>query len=60
VTVRFIIVVVAEIALAETRKLRCLTLDGKLLDIRKNPHAIDVGSKLDIAFNYWFITWMET
>jgi hypothetical protein len=43
----FIIVVVAEVVLAETRKLRYLTLDGKLLDIRKNPHVIDVGSRQD-------------
>jgi hypothetical protein len=57
--VRFIIAVVAEVVLAETRKLRYLTLDGKLLDIRKNPHVIDVGSNQDIVFSYWFIMWME-
>jgi hypothetical protein len=35
----------AVIALAEIVRLSQRYLDGKHLDIRKNPHVIDVGSK---------------
>jgi hypothetical protein len=48
---RFIIVVVAGVVLAETRKSRYPILDGKLLDTRKNPHVIDVGSRQDTVFS---------
>jgi hypothetical protein len=57
--VKYIIAVVAEVVLAETKKLRYPTLDGKPLDIRKNPPVIVVGSNQDIVFSYWFIMWME-
>jgi biopolymer transport protein ExbD len=30
---------------------------GKLVVIRKNPHANAVGLELDIRHNYWYITW---
>jgi hypothetical protein len=30
-------------------------LDGKPLDIRKNPHAIDVGLRANMQHSYWYI-----
>jgi hypothetical protein len=50
--IRFIIVADVGTVLVVIKKSRFQIPNGKLLDIRKNPHAIDVGSRLDIAFNY--------
>jgi hypothetical protein len=50
--IKFIIVVSVIIALGKVEKLKLQTLDGNPLDIRKNPHVIDVGSGLNLRHNY--------
>jgi hypothetical protein len=52
-------VVVATLVLNSEKKSKDLILVGPQQAIRKNPHAIDVGSKPDIRHNYWCIMWME-
>jgi hypothetical protein len=51
----FIIEVVVSTVLKKVNVSNHLSLDGSLLGTRKNPHAIDVGLKLDTVFSYWFI-----
>jgi hypothetical protein len=53
-------VVVVSIVLKEIEKKSLQLLDGLLLDIRKNPHVIDVGLEQSILHNYWFIMLMVT
>jgi hypothetical protein len=52
---RYIIVVGAKIVLKEIARLNHQSQDGKTTAIRKNPHAIDVGSKPNILLSYWYI-----
>jgi hypothetical protein len=40
------------IALRKIKKLSYQNLDGKHLDIRKNPHAIDVVLGLNMLYSY--------
>jgi hypothetical protein len=44
-TTKFTIVAGVSTVSRKAAESKHLNLDGKLLDIRKNPHAIDVGSK---------------
>jgi hypothetical protein len=46
-------------ALEETKKLKPQSRGGYWMDTRKNPHAIAVGSRLDIVPSCWFVIWTE-
>jgi hypothetical protein len=48
--------IVAAIVSAETKKSSQLCLVGKLQDIRKKPHVIDVALEQNIQHSFWFIT----
>jgi len=48
----YIIVVSVITVLGKVAKLKLQTLDGNLLDTRKNPHVIDVGLGPSLQHNY--------
>jgi hypothetical protein len=58
--IKFIIAVSVIIASGKGVRSKLQSLGGNLLDIRKNPHAIDVGLELNLRHSYWCIMWMET
>jgi hypothetical protein len=55
----YITVVVAILASGSERRSRGPILVGPQQATRKNPHAIDVGSRPDIQHSCWYIIWME-
>ena len=57
--IEFIIEVGASTVLKKVKRKNRLFLDGNRRAIRKNPHAIVVGSGPSTAVNYWYITLME-